>query len=277
MNKFIYLILGLIGLSFPAFAETTSDGRTIVNCPKEVQCMVNGKIETCYASDDPYKIWEGGYTRNYGRIVKGVYKYKKSYSRWYEWGYVEAYKNSAKANSSATDFGDECLYSYTDDLGVERLIGLNSNVTRLSPFLDTTSLWSIIGSDTDAYDGNCLSNNPQLCPLAEIQGISYKSEKEKYGSFKYYYNETNPNSYSSQLDYKQLLLTCGATSVCKIDVAIRKDMSTYLFTNVGTLTIDISKPNLVKIVGVDTDTSSDCTLKKKEHFNIIYCEPKRKN
>lgn len=85
--------------------------------------------------------------------------------------------------------------------------------------------------------------------------------------------------YGFQVGYKQLLATGGTTSVGKIDAAIRRSSGSCGedMIKIGSVTIDISKPNLVRIVHLDTDSSSDCSLRKKERFNIIYCEPKRKS
>ena len=248
--------------SLPSFSDTTPDGQSILYCPQEIQCMVSGKIDTCYVSDDPYEIWGRGYPYNEGRIVKGVYKFKKAFS---------SYQKDQPDNRPIAD----CLYSNTDKLGVERLMQLYyGGGYYFEAFLNITSQWSVLG-----YNAECLTNNPQLCPFVEFPEISYFSEKNKYGYFKIYYNESNPNYYLPQLSYNQLLSACGATSVCKIDVAISTDQSGGSQgdkINIGTVTVDISKPDFVKIVNIDTFPSSDCTLKKKEPFNTIYCEPKKK-
>lgn len=278
IKKITFLMFYLIGFSLPVFAETMSDSKPILTCPQEIQCMVNGKIDTCYVSDDPYEIWNSRYINNYGRILKGIYKFKKSVSYFYQSGYMAKHSKSSKAKSLGTDFPDMCLYTNTDSLGVERLIGLNAIYSFFEPFLNTTSQWSVVGVGEDTYESSCLSNSPQECPLVEIPEISYKSEKNKYGGFKYYRDENNPNYWANMVVYSDLLSTCGATSVCKIDVGVSTENCSggCNKTTIGTVTVDISKPDFVKIVNIDTAPLSDCVLKKKEPFNTIYCEPKKK-
>ncbi|WP_133128539.1 hypothetical protein [Legionella nagasakiensis] len=280
MKKLHFLIFCLISFSIPAIAKKTSEGQTILSCPKEIQCMINGKVNTCYVSDDPYKVWATGLLTNYGRIVKGIYKFKKSFSPFYEHGHMVKLDS---IKSMSTDIYDTCQYSNTDTQGVERLIGLSPGYNyHFEPFLNTLNQWSIFGTyndGDDSYESDCLSDNPLLCPLVENPEIGYLSEKNKYGYFKIYHNENNPNYWSSLVTYNQLLSTCGATTKCKIDVATSTEQcggSCMDKINIGTVTVDISKPDFVKIVNVNTLSSSDCTLKKKEPFNTIYCEPKKK-
>ena len=277
LKKIVFLVFCLIGLPLLTFANTTPDDKPIVNCPKEIQCMVNGKIDKCYVSEDPYGIWSSGQTANYGRVIKGIYKFKKAFSFNYQYGYMTANKKVAKGAS--TEIYDTCQYSNTDSLGVERLIGLSTRLTFIEPFLNLTNQWSVVGISGDGYESSCLSFDPQLCPFVELPVISYISEKNKYGFFKHYYDELNPNYYSNPIFYNQLLSNCGATSLCRIDVAISTDQSSGSAggkINIGTITVDITKPDFVKIVNIDNVSSSDCILKKKEPFNAIYCEPKKK-
>ncbi|MDP3559302.1 MAG: hypothetical protein Q8R79_02995 [Legionellaceae bacterium] len=275
MKKIIFLVLYLIGFTLPSFAETMPDGQIILNCPKEIQCMVDNIIDTCYLHDNSYEIWDRTSLHNYGHTVKGLYKFKGSFSFFYQRGHVAKHSESAQTNGLTSSIRDNCIYSNTDNLGVERLIGLNPRYGFLEPFLNATSQWSIVGIVEDSYESTCLSENPSLCPLMKTPGITYIANKNNPGYFKCYYDENNPNHYDTEASYSNLLSTCGVTSGCKIDVAIPD--GGWPYKKIGTVTVDITIPNFVKIVSIDTEPSSNCTLKKKDPFNAIYCEPKKKS
>jgi len=276
VKYFKYLLLYLLTCSMPVLAETTPEGLPILYCPDTVECMDSGEINRCYVSEDPYQLWGSGQTvkKSYGDIVKGVYKFKKAFSLNYQNGDMGARK------SVSPKLYDMCQYSNTDNLGVERLIGLNAKYTIFEPFLNITNQWSIAGIAHGNYESNCLFNSARLCPLVELPEISYISEKNEYGLFGICGNKYDPDCYKSQLNYNQLLSTCGATSVCKIDVfnSHIKDYMQRYEAYFGTVTVDVSSPDLVKIINIDTsqNSSSNCTLKRKEPFNAIYCEPKKK-
>ncbi len=262
-----FLLLGLHAIYSIAFAGD-SPNLSLVYCPHEIQCMDNGKVESCHLSDNSYELWNATNMRYGGRIVKGVYKFKQAYSYYQN----DSIKSQSVINQNP-GFSYPCLYQNIGNDGVERLIGIFAkNFVSLEPVLSSASnQWTVVG-----YQANCFSNSPLLCPLTEQPEISLLSLSGlNEFAFKYYLNENNPNYYGVQATYDRLLSICGATSICKIEVGKSDGISRYI--NIGSVTVDLSRPDIVHIIGVDTIASSSCTLKKKEPFNVIYCETKEKN
>lgn len=259
-NFFLLLLVSSVfGIASPSFAYTTTDDRPIIYCPQHIECTAERKLDSCKLSDNKYGIWSIGGAE--GRVANGIYKLKSVDSLYQYDGY-----NGTDLNTVSS-----CNYSLIDNQGTEKIIHaypiMNGGYHIIfDALLTKMSQWTVSG-----WNAKCLAHKILECPLTEVPEIMYlPSDYDKQVSFKYYDNSSQDN-YAGRLLYNQLLYTCGATSLCKIDVAIG-----WQRVYAGSLTVDISKADFVKIVSLDTDPSSNCILKKKEPFNVIYCDPQNK-
>ncbi len=265
-KKIIFLVLCLIGIPFSTFAITTSNNQPIVNCPRNITCATEGQASSCKISDNSYEIWrEHPYESNL--IIKGTYRLYMVKS---------GYKHSR---------GQFCIYSIYDDHNIWKSVtlypkdydplrgGWKYGSTKLIANFTDSSSW--INPQEFQGEAFCESAqdqplNPKACPLVEEPRLLY-SPAEKSDPAGFYYG----NSFNLiEIDYNTLLSTCGATTVCKINVGnyyLYKDKY-YLDQNYGTVTVDTMVPDVLTINNLKTDNDSPCTLKKKEPFNTIYCE-----
>ncbi|WP_131779197.1 hypothetical protein [Legionella bozemanae] len=263
MRNLIFTLFCLIGFSLPVFADTTPDGRPVLYCPDHIDCSFDGKLDSCHMSDNPYGTWRI-YT-NEGRVTKGTYRLKNVKS-----SYQIFYPGD---NPDPT----VCSYSKIDDRGIEKLIRVkikgvwsseDYSPNFFEAFLSHISAWSIRG-----WDAECFSDNPQICPFVELPEIALISlvKGKGYPGRLFYWSETQS---AEILSYQMLLNLCGPTTACKINIG---EVDGLNFKNNGIVTLNIMRPDIVTVVDLYTSPSSPCTLKKKEPFNTIYCEPNQKS
>lgn len=268
MGKLCYLFLVscLIGFALPTFADTTPDGQPILYCPHHVECSTDGKISSCHLSDNLYETW--GAPESIGRVIKGVYELK----------IVDAaYQNDSLTRCGT--FDARCIYTSIDNYGMEHMIMLRvngcyteKNNNSFQALIVPMSQWSV----SWGTQAECLSNNPKTCPLIESPEITYLSQypgttRGSDGQGFYWNNET---ALPNEISYYKLLDLCGATTVCEVNIGKYSNVE-HKFELTGMVTLNLMTPDIVKIDHIDTDVSSPCTLKKKEPFNTIYCEPKK--
>lgn len=51
-----YVLLALLLISSEIYAADTPVPQAIINCPRELQCMTSGDIDSCYISDNQYEL-----------------------------------------------------------------------------------------------------------------------------------------------------------------------------------------------------------------------------
>ncbi|MCW8471488.1 hypothetical protein OQJ19_12645 [Fluoribacter gormanii] len=270
MRNLIFSVVCLIGFTLPVLADTTPDGRPILYCPNQIECNQDRKLDSCHMSNNPFSVWR--ITSNEGLVVKGIYKLKHV---------ISLYQVGGSPQHTSYTF---CKYNLIDNQQIEKFITVNLKFltedkkkkdyvpNSFEASLSGVAQWSVIG-----WNAECLSDNPKSCPLVEFPEIALDDTDVVWGRV-FYWNK-NGGFASGVLSYEKLLDLCGATNVCKINIGEHDGQDrdgTMKFKHNGVVTLNILRPDIVTIVSIDTAATSSCTLKKKEPFNTIYCEPNQK-
>lgn len=258
MKKLSFLIICFVGSFFSAYAEKTSDDQVILVCPKTVECDSNN-ISTCSLSDNPYDFWNKPIYN--GKLIKGTYRLREvTYSE---------YKIPV------------CNYFIHDRQPMPIKVSYDINtpwkrkynyINYFTPLRTDSSKWN----GDSIYNYKCSSDSPSLCPLVEAPEIVTLNT---VGLWFYYpinsYSEFGQNfKIFHRLNYEQLQKICGINSSCIIDVGNCDQLGDDCL-HLGTVNLDLSTLNIVRVDQVTNDSSNLlCALKKKEPFNTIYCEPK---
>lgn len=262
-------MLYLTVFSSDVFADMTPNSQPILYCPHHIECTMDGKLESCLLSDNDYGVW--GKPFNTGRVVKGIYTLKNA---------TASYQTrDAGTNGNPNGQLASCNYSMISSQRVEKLMTVYISHQQVvsenyySPvffeaFLSSDSQWSVSGEKAD-----CISDNPKSCPLTEIPEISlnYRIIGSNINRSFYWEDNSHLNTViirSNRISYDGLLSLCGATTSCKVNIG----ENNREHTPNGVITLDISQPDVVKVVYIQTDKSSSCILKKATRFNTIICE-----
>jgi hypothetical protein len=261
MKKFIPLLILLASLSSQVFADTAPEGKSIIYCPHHVECMKGRDAESCVVSDNKYGFW--GKPRPIGEkkrnIVRGMY-------------YLEQVGGMYGVSS--------CTYKsilsphIVSHLLLERRIfdvgDLDFAYVYMEPELsDINTGWWVIDDIAE-----CKSNDTKLCPMVEEPEIAFDYNSVQEAKVSKIEINGIEGTNTSRYSYDELLLNCGATSLCYMDLKQYTPPNQY--ETVGSVRIDVSLPDKVDIVSISSAEGSPCEFKKKEPFNLIYCEPKEK-
>ncbi|HDO8025964.1 TPA: hypothetical protein P5J54_002061 [Legionella pneumophila] len=266
MKKIITSAICLYSLSLPVYSESTPDGQPILYCPNSVKCdfKLYG-TERCRVMDNPSEVW-GGYTFSGPKLLEGIYKFKRVE--------VSAEKRPV------------CKYYLNDKQPAPLDISLNdpnSNypttttryINKFNPFLAEGTSWT--GTN---FGMSCSSNDPKHCPLTEEPEITVTSNGSKSFDMVFYFASGNDSEWepkfksSSILSYNELYDLCGSTSECIIDIgessACRDGFDCL---QLGTVSLDLSNPNVVKI-NKTTSSIPYLSIMQKKPFNTLYSELK---
>lgn len=221
-----------------------SNEKIIIYCPSEIECMNDGQLRSCKIKDNTQDFWKI-YDQE-GNVKKGVYKLK-----------------------NVKNF---CNYNQIEG-HIERFIlvtmGERLSHNKFKPFLDNdTNQWYIIGNHAE-----CLSDDPQLCPFIETGDLAYYSDIWAIdGSDPIsFFVTSSPSARVKSMSYNSLIQICGATPSCNITVSQYDADKPF---TAGTLTLDLTKPNLVKLLNINQNPSSHCIMTKEVPFNTIFCKRK---
>lgn len=271
MKKLKYLICCFIVFSLPGFAASTIDNKPILTCPRTVECDLDpskGASNQCHLSDNPYKMWGKPYSGGM-HLNKGSYKLKKVlFDRGQYWPVCQYFLNEKQPSPISVSI----LNGGTAGDGSTAVLDGYSN--QFKAISTDFSKWS--GSSTNDV---CLSNNPSECPLVEIPEVAIARIGQS-PTLRFYFIENDGWETKcitfSVLQYKDLYNRCGATSSCTLNIGTCYDYMPEHPFSYGTVTLDISNPDSIKIDSIDTDSSivNLYTLKKLEPFNTIYLENK---
>ena len=232
--------------------------QSILLCPRYVECT-DTNIRSCHISDDQYNIWV---KPNYQgqKLLKGVYKFKE-----------------AIANGDMPGW-PICKYYLNDNQPFPITVGMEYDperkynlITSFQPLISEKSRWKFIENNPI----NCIAEDVHHCSFIEAPEITTINGVQMRFYFPNPNNEWEPNYIvSSRLSYEELYKICGVTSNCMVQIGECGVIGDFcnLF---GEVDLDISNPQHVKINQLITNPLSprSCTLKKREPFNTIVCEP----
>jgi len=87
------------------------------------------------------------------------------------------------------------------------------------------------------------------------------------------YNEIGKSySFLNLMKYGNLVEFCGTSPRCELEVETYS-MPQDRFFIAGNIVLDLTIPNIIKVVNVSLGKNSACYLqKRKESFNTIYCK-----
>lgn len=233
-----------------AGTELTSDGKVILHCPQNITCNSANKIEDCHISDNEYGIWnEPSYWGRY--FIRGEYKLEE----------VTAYYTDSSSSQ-------QCSYRINDKQRTPIYVYLKEQMN-VEALQTPGSKW--VGS-------LCKSKETKDCPFVQASQITIKQNPNGVPMGQFYY--INPDNYgfdepfisTDALSYNQLYKICGANSYCMIDLGF---CSNDICTEFGIVILDISSPNLVKIIDAkitDSRYSKNLVIKRREPFNIIFSD-----
>lgn len=248
----------------------SSDNQPIY-CPNEVICELDGEIDSCHVSDDPYSIWFVTDNYSWGSNIKGIYKFNSSNPVPIHL-MLSLTKSTLKSNPLIERIGT-CRYTIIDSLGNEKDITAFEWPNFFTPLLGPETKWeSVIMGDDPIPWPSCVSNDPKLCPLAVIPALVYDNS---YSNDVGYFQPINsPIEYQSRFFYSELVSICGESLICTLNIIRQDTKDTHRYILAGSVTVDISTPNEIKIIQLQTDLNSTCILKRKDAFDRIYCDPK---
>lgn len=257
MNTKISTILITFFLIFsnPNHAQS-QDAQTILVCPQEVICEGNTN-DSCHLSDNPYGMWSK--PSNGIDLHKGTYKLK------------EVLPFIMKK--------PRCIYSNNTEkypISVGCSGGESNEENLFKPLITNSSKW--VGNNLKSM--KCQSSDPLLCPLVEEAEITM-DRKTSYSFSSYtpdglFYNRIDETNLGNNISYEKLIKICGVTSNCIIDIGncnYNSDYHDYRCDHLGTVDLDLSEIDIVKINHLETDwwVKNTCSFKKRAFFNTIYC------
>lgn len=231
-----------------------SGGAKILSCPKEVTC--SGKnIKTCQLSDNFDNTWRisGSGTSSLG-FLPGRYKF------------YSAMHHSKSTNPEFCHYQLEGKY-YSS-------VTVSSQFSMFKPKL-ADSMWK--ENSSGSQFGLICSYNPILCLWEEEPGIIIQYHvKDPRLVFFYVDNQTGNYKYSTKLLYKELYNICGVNSDCLIALGtphFDSGSTPSRFDYYGTVNIDISQPDEVRIKKIDLSSEiPGCRLLRHSIFNVLYCK-----
>lgn len=249
MKKIAYisLILCCYMLSSIAITYGAQDNH-ILFCPQQVVCSEEGQLKSCNPTDTPYpEYWF--IQSSEGDIVKGVYNLKKVTS---------SYQSPELHGES------KCQYNNIEN-GIERLITVQqTGVNAFEAFYDKTTQWNIVG-----YNAECLSNNPQSCLLIEKPELVFTSNGQWAADF---YTVDKPQTpIPPPMSYDAAVSACNNMKQCELRVHTKSVQGGF---DAGSIVIDLTNNNIIKVVKVTPRADALCIIEKKEPFNTIYCVKK---
>lgn len=248
-------MLYFVGFSLPIFANTTPEGQPILYCPQAVECdLIN--TEHCHVTNNPYEMW--GYvkydTNRLVRLIKGTYNLREVV--------IDRSTKKPICRYYLNDKQPAPLEVTLKELSYEKVNYIN----KFKAFLTESSLW--VDKNSNSV---CLSDNPIQCPLIEAPEITITQIGQSYNMMFYFPSGDDSGwgrdyIYMYSLSYEELHKRCGLTSACIIDIGScdygdRCDP-------MGTVSLDISTPNIVKIDNIISFHSY--LIKQKEPFNTLY-------
>lgn len=249
--KTTILLIGLTNLSY-ANNINIGYGQTSLFCPLTIECNSEDK-NNCHLTNNPYDLWGiPKLEQTYSKNITGSYFF---YSAIIREGFAQC-----KYINNQTHLSFLVEPKYPNSISFQNQIKPNSH-------------WK-----KDNYHSECSSSNPGStsistyeCPIVQSAGISIYDESP----IKLFF--PNPNAYfeanfitGKWLSYDQLYKRCGATSNCIIDIGIC-DGENENCTSYGSVELDISSPNIVKLNQIDSYKvpGNPYVFIQKQPFNII--------
>jgi hypothetical protein len=261
MNKFKASIF-LLGIA-PSFATNINlgYGQTSFFCPKSVICDSENPT-SCHLSENPYDLWDKPNLNNSKTTIKGSY-------------YLSAVI-SANSKDDEKNINKAVSCSYVngqwDTYRVFTVTLKNSDMVYFKKQKKPTSRWDDNGfCFPPSDDSRRIPLEPTSCPMVQSPGISIYDESP----INLFY--PNPNAYfeanfvaGKWMSYDQLYKRCGATSNCIIDIGIC-DSENENCTSYGSVELDISSPNIVKLNQIHSYkvSGNPYVFVQKQPFNII--------
>ncbi|NBX85591.1 MAG: hypothetical protein EBQ95_08325 [Gammaproteobacteria bacterium] len=250
MNKLIkVLMFGILPIGQVFASEDTR-----LYCPRQIECSIKNpyyaNIE-CHLSDNPYKMWlepliSYNSKPNDREVKPGKYPLKEVFLGINSYSLSKTY----------------CVYSNGN---ISFSIPIVQNTpNKFEPLINDSYKW--IKNDNNSF--NCDANeNSSQCPMVEKPEIVITDNLSFYIPD---YNAEPGDNYKtfSRLTYNQLVTICGRTSNCIVDIGDRYYNSSEI-NHLGSVDVDISIPNKVKINNIFTDSWWSHKLLKKEPFNTI--------
>lgn len=242
MNKLIkYLMLNFL-VVMTAFAENSP----ILYCPNKIECSITNNYygtKECHLSYNPYKIW-----------IEPTFS-SMSIPRMEQVRVGAYYLSEASLGINSYFLGEtSCKY---EGSGVSFLIHINQKVlNKFEPLENNDSKW--IKKNSSVF--KCYSNETTLCAMKERPEVVINLD-----SWGIFHSPTfyvpNPDEVTgdyfkcfNRLTYDKLFQICGATSNCLIDIGERLNIeSNNEIRHLGTVDLDISNQNEVKINSINTD------------------------
>lgn len=267
MKKLSLLFIVFFGVIHTIQAEQVIYCPTIVECTgrdidNRLACKVKGTTTDIEIPHPEY--WEVSGGGCGGECIRnGEYKFNQ----------VEIYNLDKKTTKL------ECMYSKKSPYGSQYIrLGISDELkgTSFEPFLKKSDiLWNIQNNK-----GTCNSNYPNLCPIIDIPNLVYSYNKSE--NIKHHviirvknapYNEIGKFYGNLKLiDYNTILEFCGAISQCILEIESYSVPNDKYFI-AGNIIVDLTTPDIIKIIGYSSDKKSSCTLqKRKEWLNTIYCK-----
>ncbi|HAT2098239.1 hypothetical protein SC408_10750 [Legionella pneumophila serogroup 1] len=275
MSKVVFILLGLI--SFSIHAEE------IIYCPAVVECNGNRLIDCKVKNTEkdgvityPENWVVSGVGSTGNNPMKGVFEFQSTYIY-----------NLANKDKAPTKL--ECRYKKINADGTSNYVKVQEygklSGTSFEPFLKKSGMeWDIKNDFDGKLIGVCISKHPILCPLVELPFLVYTFNLSE-GNKKHViirvknapYNELGKlystiGGYFKLINYEDVFNVCGSFSLCTLEIEsynVPKD--TYF--RVGVINIDLSTPNIIKVVDYRQDNRSLCYFqKKKEPYNTFMCK-----
>jgi hypothetical protein len=251
MRNIVVLLVLIFTHPTYVLADTTPDGRPIIYCPDHVECTEAGNIDSCNLSKSEYGIWSVIGWFNQAKTQKGIYNFEAVSTRdWFGLPF-----------STLT-----CVYKNSSNPRI---------VTHIVASIDKYAEGSILEPESISTDNNwwviddvpkCESDT-KLCPMVETPEIAF--DPRNLNNFRLSINGNILEK--GNLSYDELLLACGATSICYVNVETTQNGRDY--TLAGFVRVDVTMPDKVEIVYISTAKDSPCQFKRKIPFNLIYCDP----
>ncbi|WP_133134344.1 hypothetical protein [Legionella santicrucis] len=228
-------------------------------------------MRNCELSDNIYGVWgKPEYFSGNPRLITGIYKLEEvvGLGTHSGWG------------------SPECHYRIHEKQPMPIIVSINTQFENNPANTYYRNIFTAYQSELSGWSGEgrekkCLSDNPIVCPIVETPEISMLFQYEMQ-SIMFYFPQDNAGGFEPNfgrthtLSYEKLHEICGATSNCIIDIGSCDQQDDHC-SSWGTVSLDISTPNIVKIDQINTSPLgiSQCTFKKKEPFNTIYCDFKK--
>lgn len=243
----------------------------IIYCPNEIKCEADGDISSCQVSDNPQNIWFVTSNWSWDPNIKGIYRFNSSNPFPFS-GVITKLKSIFKNKKLIEGFGT-CRYTIIDTLGNEKDITAQENRVFFTALLGSETKWEVVNNNDNTFSiQNCISNDPKLCPLVLVPTLTYETKNNDWAYFQY---ENRPITYADHLFYFDLISMCNEPSSCKFSIMKEDPDNRGKHILTGSVTVDISILNEINIINLETDPNSHCTLKKREPFNLIYCDPNK--